>query len=358
MQKRGGVHAIAIVVLALGSSCDPPVDPCDAFHLASRRSESEGMIGFFSPIRLPARSEIVDDACVEPLITLVAGEAWSVNGAALVDLGIFHIHEGIEHLGLGEACEERCGEGAAREAHVPLGTAACRDDVLGQAFPDTPEGRRARADALLGCAQAVVGYAVCLDGTATAADLGELWPEMAGTRCYNFGGPTGGHAGHAAMVQWIHMRDLCGAMSGDPGDHTTSWESGKVQIGSNAEAVTPGVEGDVPLCGTVADTTCESCGGRHERCCDPGIDTPAWSPDGPAATPCDPADALGCIEGRCWPDPPHWPPGGCGAIHACAACVEAEGCAWEHGSCVDVDHASAAARHHPDECDEPDMCHE
>jgi len=252
------------------------------------------MQGFLSPIPLPSRSEIPVDACVEPIL-LPADGAWTLNGEVLVDLGIFHIHEGIEHVGLGEACPaERCGEGMAREAHIPLGGAECRDGVLAQVFPDTPEGRAARADALLGCAQAVVGYAVCLDGTATSADLGALWPQMQGTRCYNFGGPTGGHAGHAAMVQWIHMRDVCESMTSDPALLTTAWEVGKVQVGVVAALEVPGEGGDLPLCGTVTQTSCADCGARHERCC---------GPEEAEGDACGLESGLECVAGRCWPDP-------------------------------------------------------
>lgn len=318
MKIRGLVRAISIVPVMLGGSCDDPSDPsdpCEESDVAWRDAEPGGMDGFFSPIPLPALDEISPNACVEPVITQAGAETWDVNGTTLVDLGIFHIHDGIEHLELGDACGgDRCGEGAAREAHIPLGTAACRDEVLGLVFPDTDEGRSAQADALLGCAHAVVGYAVCLDGTDTSADLGSLWEHMQGTRCYNFGGPTGGHAGHAAMVQWIHMRDVCGALSSDPTEHTRTWEFGKIQIGINAEVVTIGEEGDVPLCGAVAPTECESCGGRHERCCEPGVDGPRWSGTTPEDTRCNPAEPLSCIEGRCWPDPPHWPATGCEAI--------------------------------------------
>jgi len=299
------IRAAALLGFLLMACTDTPADECDVDW-----RDDKGMDGFFSPIPLPRLDEILPDACVEPVITPAASGIWMVNGENLVDLGIFHIHDGIEHIGLGEACETptesgRCGEAKAHEAHVPLGTAVCRDDVLAGGFPDTDEGRSARADALLGCARAVVGYAVCLDGTATHSDLGELWPKMQGTRCYNFGGPTGGHAGHAGMVQWIHLRDLCESLTADPTLITRAWETGKVQVGVTAPVELSGQEGDVPLCGTVAQTVCEGCGGRHERCCGPE-DLPMTVDES-----CHADDSLACVEGRCWPSAPHWPANDC-----------------------------------------------
>jgi hypothetical protein len=300
--------SVAWLLLTSISACthDFP-DPED--RVSEQAAAAPGpKLGFFSPIVLPGLAAIGLNDCVEPVITPGANNTWMVNGEALVDLGIFHIHTSIEHPGLGEACNGngRCGEGAAREAHIPLGTDACRLGVLAKPFLDTPEGRKARADALLGCAKAVVSYAVCLDGAALGADLGLLWNSLQGKRCYNFGGPTGTHADTPAMVQWIHIRDYCGSLSGDVASQTSSYEPGKLHVSATADAVDPDTGGgDTALCGNVSPTGCDACGLEHQRCCDAQTEVGCGYfcvyPDGDG---CIPGMGLHCVAGRCHPIPP------------------------------------------------------
>lgn len=254
--------------------------------------------GFASPIPLPPLNQIDATQCIEKIIEPGNNpNTWEVNGDTLVDLGIFHIHDGIEHANTGEACAARCPNNS-REAHLPLGDAMCKAGVEARVFADTAKGRKEKADALLGCAKAVVSYAVCLDGAAVSADLGLLWNALHGKMCINWGGPTGSHAGHQGWVQWLHYREYCGSLTDMAVNITVTCEAGKLQMSPTADAVAPNLQ-DTPLCGTMTQQNqCADCGERHTRCCGAADGAPFF--DG-----CDWNQGLFCDPiGRCVPTPP------------------------------------------------------
>jgi hypothetical protein len=302
--------------------------------------------GFFSPIPLPV-ADIDQDDCVEQVIDEGAGGSYAVNGEDLVDLGIFHIHAGIEHAGSGTACDE-CAD--PREGHIVLGTAACKAQVDG----GTHATLEAWADAMLEtCARSVVSFGVCLDGDDTSVTIDDLWNHVDdGARvCYNFGGPTGSHAGHPGMVQWIHALDACESI--DPDLVTKDWQLCTVKESPTAPAEVPGVRGDIPLCGYVDEDGCEACGQEHQRCCDLNEPGDAWYFELIAelfpfleledVTGCNPTDGSTCTEGRCWPEVPHWELCGHEGQRCCgpadvewqAAMPDSDGCDFFAGlSCV------------------------
>ena len=305
--------------------------------------------GFVSPIPLPV-DDIGDDDCAEQVITESDDEddVYSVNGEDLVDLGIFHIHKGVEHTGLGDGCED-CD--AIGEGHIVLGEAQCRADVE----EDHPVHDEAWGDAMLErCAKAVLSFAVCHDAQGVGTNivpvdtiLEDLGDES--RVCYNFGGPTGKHAGHPAMVQWIHALDACVQI--DPNLLSEEWNPCAVKFGKTAKPFEAG--GDTPLCGYIDEDECDDCGAAHQRCCDPELDGDAgffwWILDTfPGVDPtstggCDPTAGLTCEAGRCWPPPPPPPCGGlgqrcCGAEdHEWHAFMpDSDGCNFLDGlTCID-----------------------
>lgn len=304
--------------------------------------------GFVSPIPLPVE-DIEDDDCAEPVIDeAAADDVYTVNGKDLVDLGIFHIHKGVEHTGLGDACEE-CE--AIGEGHIVLGEADCRAAVEA----DHPVHDEAWGDAMLErCAKAVLSFAVCHDdpGVGTNIVLVDTIMEDLGDEsrvCYNFGGPTGKHAGHQAMVQWIHALDACVQI--DPNLLSEEWNPCAVKFGKTAKPFEEG--GDEPLCGWIDEDGCEDCGFEHQRCCDDGQGGDAWffawlawlfpEIDPTTSGGCDPQTGLSCIEGRCWPEPPPTPCGGlgqrcCGAddLEWQARMPDSDGCDFIEGlTCID-----------------------
>jgi hypothetical protein len=252
---------------------------------------------------LPPFRSIDENTCIEPIVRSELDGSFAYDGDSIVDLGIFHIHEGIEHTNAAERCFN-C-PGGRSEAHIVMGPEPCRRSVLDRAWPDTAQGRKDRADALLGeCGKVVLSMGVCLDnGTRRVSlDAGDTWEKARKQlMCVNLGGPTGSHSPHPAFVQWIHLREQCPRLARDAALHTSSHEPGKLHVGMVADIVEPEVQ-DIPRCGEMTHRKCRECGARHERCCAPyecGYDP----------------TTLGCEEGltcqgtqgwkRCLPEPGH-----------------------------------------------------
>lgn len=264
--------------------------------------------GFPSPIPLPI-DQIQEGDCVERVIE--AGEAehtYDVNGSSLVDLGIFHIHRGVEHVGL--SCPQRKCD-AVGEGHIVLGTADCRDGVQIQNF----ESFDAWADKMLmTCAHSVLSFPVCLNAGMgdNRVEVGDIIDDLGdGDRaCINFGGPTGTHAGHPMMVQWIHAIDACEPINA-ASVVEKDWNPCLVKASPTAP---PQEGGDTPACGYIEEDGCESCGNEHERCCGAEdawfmeflLDLAVDFPEQLAAYwgGCNAEAGLACVEGRCHPKAP------------------------------------------------------
>jgi hypothetical protein len=295
-------HSIRISIVAVGLGC---ISACGATHEldpSTRKHAIEGE-GFASPIPLPRFRNIDENMCIERIVRSERDRSLAFDGDAIVDLGIFHIHEGVEHTNSAERCFNCAG--GKREAHVVMGAEPCRRSVMERDWPDTAEGRKDRADALLGeCGKVVLSMGVCLEnGTRRVSlDVGHTWEEARQQlMCVNLGGPTGSHSPHPAFVQWIHLREQCPRLAGDAVLHTSSYEPGKLHVGMVAEVVEPELQ-DIPLCGEMTDRKCRDCGARHGRCCRPderGYD--------PATLGCEEGLACQGAEGwrRCLPEPGH-----------------------------------------------------
>ncbi|HEX6243883.1 MAG TPA: hypothetical protein VFZ61_23370 [Polyangiales bacterium] len=262
-------------------------------ELQARQEALEGE-GFASPIPLPAFADIDEDRCVEQILRTGRDRTLQFNGHPVVDLGIFHVHEDVEHTNAAERCFS-C-PGLETEGHIVVGQETCRRSVVQRPWPDTEQGRKDRADALLGeCGEAVVSMGVCLDrgSRRTALDLGRVWSEAnQQLMCINLGGPTGSHSPHPAFVQWLHLREYCPRLAGNASLHTSSYEPGKLHIGLAAEIVEAELQ-DSPRCGAMTDRKCRECGSRHARCCrssDYGYD----------------ANTQGCDEGLHCEGPEGW----------------------------------------------------
>jgi hypothetical protein len=226
--------------------------------------------GFASPIPLPPLADIDERVCIEEILRTGRNRPLAFNGNSVVDLGIFHIHDGVEHTNTAESCSYCSGE--RREGHIVLGQEPCRRSVVRRPWPDTAQGRKDRADALLGeCGEVVLSVGVCLDGRSrrVALDSERTWDEAREQlMCINLGGPTGAHSPHQAMVQWIHLRESCPRLSGQAALHSSSFEPGKLHVGMAADIVDVELQ-DAPRCGTMSYRSCRVCGTRHARCCGP-----------------------------------------------------------------------------------------
>lgn len=281
--------------------------------------------GFPSPIPLPV-DDIEEGDCVEQVIE--GGEAadtYDVNGNNLVDLGIFHIHRGVEHVGL--SCPQRKCDGVG-EGHIVLGTAECRGTVLLENYPNQDKWAEAM---LLKCANTVLSFPVCINAGMgdNIVEVGDIIDDLGdGDRaCINFGGPTGSHAGDPMMVQWIHAVDACEPIDAD----LVVDEDANGCVVKASPTAPPQQGGDTPACGYIEEDGCESCGNEHERCCGPDdawfVEFLLWLAEHfPDQLPgyvggCDEEADLTCVEGRCHPKAP------CG--NAGERCCTAEDLDWQ-----------------------------
>lgn len=272
-------------------------------EVQSRREALEGE-GFASPIPLPSLADIDERVCLEEVIRTGRERSLVFNGNAVVDLGIFHIHEEVEHTNSADSCGY-C-PGGRREGHIVLGQEPCRRRVLRMGWPNTEQGRKDRADALLGeCGEVVLSFGVCLDRASrkTTLESRATWDQARDElMCINLGGPTGSHSPHPALVQWMHLREHCPRLAANPALHTSSYEAGKLHVGMAADIVHAALQ-DTPRCGAMAYRKCRECGSRHARCCN------AYESGYDATRVCDPGLACEGAPGfeRCLPHPPEAP---------------------------------------------------
>ena len=225
--------------------------------------------GFASPIPLPPLADIDERVCVEEVVRSGWDRVLWFDGHSVVDLGIFHIHDAVEHTNTADSCASCLGD--RREGHIVLGQEPCRREVVRRPWPNTEQGRKDRANALLGeCGEAVLSVGVCLDrgSRRVALDSAQTLNEARGElTCINLGGPTGSHSPHPALVQWIHLREYCPHLTANPAYHSSSYEPGKVHIGMAADIVPEELQ-DTPRCGAMTTyRRCRECGTRHARCC-------------------------------------------------------------------------------------------